>query len=64
MTDAMLLLMYERWSEQFYAASFMDPSEHTVQQFRKWLAIYEELGPSEDYEHAMLAEYRRQGQAL
>ena len=58
LTDRQLVMAYRAWSEEFYAASFLSPDEHTVRSFMKWwnstalLAI-------EDYEAEMLRLYRQ-----
>lgn len=63
-TDGRLLSLYRDWSEDTWATVFMDPGEGIVGDFRLWLhsfvpSLYDP-GPGEDYEHAMLAEYRKQ----
>ena len=60
--DAVVLALYQEWSEEFYAASFMHAFPDCVEHFRFWLRE-EILGPTrklETYEEYMLAEFRRQ----
>ncbi len=52
-SDESILALYSLWSEEFYAASFMHPDEHTVRQFREWL-VRTDHAAQEDYEHEML----------
>ena len=64
-TDIELVRLYEEWSEEAYAAGFMVPDAHSVQQFRGWLHWRDKqpLRELHDYETEMLAEYRRQESA-
>ena len=56
----LLIMLYRQWSEDYYAASFMDPTEATVRQFMHWLEgrlqSQTELGP---YEKKFLQIYHR-----
>lgn len=63
MTDAEIIELYRRWSEETYCAGFMHADSGRVAEFRAWLP-----GPmgswaaetAKLYELEMLAEYRRQ----
>ena len=37
LTDREIVLLYREWSEEFYAASWMAPSQGTTQHFIEWL---------------------------
>lgn len=59
--EGLLLALYSFWSEEFYAAGFMNPTPGTVGQFRRWLKdTLETAPPQEDYEREFLEEFRRQ----
>lgn len=59
MSDQEIVWLYRWWSEEFYAAGFISPSEETVRSFRKWLrnSPKEKL---EDYEREMIEIFNRQ----
>ena len=64
-SDMEILRLYRQWSEEFYAAGFLSPTEETVREFREWLR----QGPTTEeerelslYEVTMLEEYHRQEQ--
>jgi hypothetical protein len=60
-TDSDLLRLYSQWSEEAYAAGFIDPTESSVRSFLNWLMrIPEEIEPVEDYEFEMLKIAREQ----
>ncbi|GEM_PF-4507156 len=59
--EGLLLALYSFWSEEFYAAGFMDPDAETVAEFRRWLKdTLETSSPQQDYEKEFLEEFRRQ----
>lgn len=61
--DCLLIMLYEAWSEETWHAGFISPDANMVTDFRAWLATeYREqmAAPLEDYETAMLVEFRRQ----
>ena len=59
--EGLLLALYSFWSEEFYAAGFIDPDAETVAEFRRWLKDTLELSPPrQDYEREFLEEFRRQ----
>ena len=62
LSDAELVELYRRWSEEFWCAGFMSATEGTVRQFRKWLTTLGRDVPevSTDYELEFLTEYKRQ----
>ncbi len=63
MTDAEIIELYRRWSEETYCAGFLHPEAQSVSEFREWLP-----GPigtwtpetAKHYELEMLQEFRRQ----
>ena len=61
-TDREVIGLYEEWSDECYAAQFMDPSPGLVRQFREWLSekAVKVHAPLEGFELAMVIEYRRQ----
>ena len=66
--DWVLILAYEAWSEDAYRSGFEYPDAIRVGQFRDWLrrkvaATGLEQTTGVDYEHEMLTEFKRQGEA-
>lgn len=64
-SDEQIIMLYRVWSEESYAASFMGTGRggnyyDLVKQFRGWLTAGWHQGEREDYETAMLEEYRKQ----
>ena len=62
LTEYGLIHLYERWSGEFYAAQFIDPSQDNVKDFMAWIKgeSYHSVQEHTDYEQAMLDEYERQ----
>jgi len=61
LTDREIVLLYREWSEDIWAAGFIDATPLHVANFRLWIVDgHTEL---EDYELAMVAEYRKQVEA-
>lgn len=61
-TDRELLSLYSQYSEEAWAAGFMQPSESEVRSFKRWLLSWEatnrEERPLEDYELEFLRIYK------
>ena len=57
--DEQIIMLYEKWSEEIYAAGFMSPHPRFVEEFRGWLITRGQRN-REGSETAMLEEYKRQ----
>jgi hypothetical protein len=55
-----LIMLWERWSEEFYCAGFMGASPDTVERFLEYLQTKVEPVELEDYEREMIVEVRKQ----
>jgi len=66
MTDTEILVLYSNWSEEYYCASFLQPSPEAVKEFRNWLKNLHEQdwtsNPLQNYEQEMLKEFHKQEQ--
>ena len=62
LSDQGILDLYSFWSEDHYCASFMNPHEDVVREFREWFHELKFSGPGDlqDYEQEMLEEFYRQ----
>lgn len=59
------MALYQFWSEENYAASFMTPSPENVREFREWLSNMEnQTRAHKDYEMEFLDEYHKQNKAI
>ena|SRR3990167_162817 len=60
--DRIILAAYCKWSEDFFAATFMTPTPYFVQQFRQWFhkQPFHPPAPSENYEIEMIREFHKQ----
>ncbi|HKZ41098.1 MAG TPA: hypothetical protein VJ044_09050 [Candidatus Hodarchaeales archaeon] len=58
--DVQIIKEYRLWSEDFYAAGFIDPEENIVRSFRKWRKEEGNYRMLTDYEEEFLEEFYRQ----
>jgi hypothetical protein len=59
-SDEQVIMLYRTWSEEYWCAGFIKPSELTVRDFREYLSKGYHVHPREGYETEMLKEYHRQ----